>query len=365
MLFKRCSEKMPAWQGTPKSGLNKRTQALLLFAILAGISILTFSPHRPHLRLPNSSTYTQASSLSSKQSSYAYVTLLAPNPKLDNKNVTDDEDEYFVGTRVLAYQLLHAPNTRTNSSIDFVVLATPDIPKSKLDRLRKDGATVKVVEKIHEKWMKPGLVRWRDMLSKLYMWKLVEYDKTLFLDADMLIAKPMDGIFTDSTTVPLKTKPSLAVADEGPFPSSYVFAAQTYFEGRVHKYPIPSGDFFSGGFFLAQPSIEAFNYYRHLASMEGRFDSNGMEQHMLNYAHRKDGPMPWVEVNYIYTTTWPSMNEYEAGARSMHEKWWDQSLELDPKLRRMWYQARDDMKAFHTARDGAERKEMMKETSLT
>ncbi|KAK3176675.1 hypothetical protein OEA41_008000 [Lepraria neglecta] len=116
----------------------------------------------------------------------------------------NDEDEYFVGTRVLAYQLLHAPNTCTNSSIDFVVLATPDIPKSKLDRLRKDGATVKVVEKIHEKWMKPGLVRWRDMLSKLHMWKLVEYEKALFLDADMLIAKRMDGIFTDPTAAPLK-----------------------------------------------------------------------------------------------------------------------------------------------------------------
>ena len=82
-----------------------------------------------------------------------------------------------------------------NSFIDFVVLTTPDIPKSKLDRLRKDGATVKVVEKIHEKWIKPGLVRWRDMLSKLHMWKLVEYKKTLFLDADMLIAKHMDGNF--------------------------------------------------------------------------------------------------------------------------------------------------------------------------
>ena len=51
------------------------------------------------------------------------------------------------------------------------------------------------------------------------------------------------------------------------------------------------------------------------------------------------------------------MNEYEAAVHSMHEKWWGQSLKLDPKLRVMWYQARDDMEAFHAARDGAERKE--------
>ena len=364
MLFRTRSEKMPAWQGTPKHGLNKRTQVVLLVALLAGIYILTFSPYRPHLQLPSSSTDTSASSLPTKQPSYAYVTLLASNPKLDDKDVPDDGDEYFVGTRVLAYQLLHAPNTGTNSSIDFVVLATPDISESKLSRLRKDGVTVRVVEKIEEQWMKPGLVRWRDMLSKLHMWQLVEYEKTLFLDADMLIVKRMDGVFTDPTAAPLKINSSAAVADEGPIPSSYIFTAQTYFEGRVHRYPVSPGDFFSGGFFLAQPSIEAFNYYRHLASMEGRFDSNGMEQHMLNYAHRKDGPMPWVEVNYIYTTTWPSLREYEAGAHSMHEKWWDQSLQLDDELRAMWYQARDDMKAFHAARDAADSREKSKDTSL-
>ena len=365
MLFKQRSEKILAWQGTPSLGLNKRTQGVLLVALLVGIWILTFSPYRPHFRLPNPSLFTPASLLSSSnQSPYAYVTLLTSNPELDNKQAPDDEDDYFVATRVLAYQLLHAPNTSTNSSIPFVVLATPDIAESKLERLREDGAMVKVIEKIREPWMKPGRERWRDMLSKLHMWKLIEYEKTLFLDADMLIVKRMDGIFTDSTTAPIKTHTALAEADEGTLPSSYIFTAQTYFDHSNHQYPpYPPGKYFSGGFFLAQPSIKAFNYYRNLASMEDKFDSNGMEQNMLNYAHRKDGPMPWAEINYVYTTTWPSMKEYEAGAHSMHEKWWDRVIELDERLRGMWFRARDEMLAFHNGREGQEVKEV-KETSL-
>ncbi len=349
MLLKP-SEDMLAWQGTPRRGLTKKIQAALLVVLIAAFYILTFSPYRFKLRLPSSS-YTPASSLSSSQSPYAYVTLLAPNPKLDNGNFPDEEDEYFVATRVLAYQLLHSPDTATNSSIPFVVLVTPDVAESKVERLRKDGATVKVVEKIKQEWMKPGMPRWRDMLSKLRMFELTQYEKILFLDSDMLIAKRMDGIFTDETTKPLQSKPELVRHDEAPIPSSYIFAAQTYIDQRRHPYPIPPSNYFSGGVFLAQPSIELFNHYLSVAEIEDRFDSNAMEQGLLNYAHRKDGPMPWAEVNYIYTTTWPSMKEYEAGAHSLHEKWWDLGIELDLDLRKLWFIAKGEMLGFHEAHE--------------
>ena len=347
MLLKP-SEDMLGWQGTPGRGLPKRIQAAILVVLIAAFYVLTFSPYRLNLRLPSSS-YTHASSLSSKQSPYAYVTLLAPNPKLDNEAFPDEEDEYFVATRVLAYQLLHAQDTATNSSIPFVVLVTPDVAESKVERLRKDGATVKVVEKIQQEWMKPGLTRWRDMLSKLRMFELTQYEKILFLDSDMFIAKRMDGIFTDETTKPLQPMPELAKADEAPPPSSYIFAAQTYINQRTHAYPVTPEDYFSGGFFLAKPSIELFKHYISIAEIENRFDSNAMEQGLLNYAHRKDGPMPWTEVNYIYTTTWPSMQEYKAGAHSLHEKWWDQAIQLDPDLRKLWYIAKGEMLGFHEA----------------
>lgn len=349
MLLKP-SEDMLAWQGTPRRGLTRRFQAALLVVFITAFYILTFSPYRLHLRLPSSS-YTIASSLSSSHSPYAYVTLLAPNPKLDNKTLADEEDDYFIATRVLAYQLLHAPHTATNSHIPFIVLVTPDVAESKVERLRKDGATVKVVERIEQEWMKPGVPRWRDMLSKLRLFELTQYEKVLFLDSDMFIAKRMDGIFTDETTKPLLSKPELEKKDEAPVPASYTFAAQTYVDHRRHEYPMPPGDYFSGGVFLAQPSIELLNYYLSVAQIEDRFNSNAMEQGLLNYAHRKDGPMPWAEVKYIYTTTWPSMKEYKAGAHSLHEKWWDQGIELDPDLRKLWFSAKGEMLEFHEARE--------------
>ncbi len=350
MLYKTPNHPVP-WQGTASRGMNKRTQATTGTFVL--LLILTFILDPLHLgRKPPSSLTSSTPSLESK-SPYAYVTLLAPNPKLDNKTVPDDEDEYFVGTRVLAYQLLHAPTTGTNTSIPFVVLATPDISESKLERLRKDGATVKVIERISESWMKPGLQRWRDMMSKLRMLELIQFEKVLFMDADMYIAERMDGIFTDPTTEPLVPKPELAIEDEGPLPKSYIFSAQQYMEGRAHPYPPPKGDYFSGGFFLCQPSIAVFNYYLTIAKIKNRFNSNAMEQGLLNYAHRRDGPMPWTDIYYKWTTTWPSRKEYEAGAHSMHEKWWDENIILDPDLRKLWYIARGEMEGYHHGKEQA------------
>ena len=130
MLFK---EKSSWFVDSPSnsSRLNKRIQTILLVLVVVAISIVTLSPLRTRITRSTSSG-----------SPYAYVTLLSQNPSLDNKIVPDNEDDYFVATRTLAYQLLHAPETRTNSSIPFIVLATEDVAPHKLDRLRLDGATV-------------------------------------------------------------------------------------------------------------------------------------------------------------------------------------------------------------------------------
>ena len=65
---------------------------------------------------------------------------------LDNgKNDTIDEDDvYYVATRVLVYQLLHGPETRTLTSIPVVVMCTKDVAEHKRARLEKDGAIVTV-----------------------------------------------------------------------------------------------------------------------------------------------------------------------------------------------------------------------------
>jgi hypothetical protein len=71
--------------------------------------------------------------LSSVRSKYAYATFLA----IDADEDSGIGDEYFIATRVLAYQLLHAPGTRTHDGIPFIVVVNKDVPETKRDRLRR------------------------------------------------------------------------------------------------------------------------------------------------------------------------------------------------------------------------------------
>ena len=242
---------------------------------------------------------------------------------------------------------MYQPETATNTSIPFVVMVTPDVKQSKIDRLREDGAIVNIVERINVPWMKPGLDRWRDVLTKLRMLEMTQYEKLLCMDSDMLVAKRLDSAFEDPTTASQMTNASLAIQDEGPLPKQYMYSAQTYFEGRTHPWPYPPGNYSAVGFFMIQPSISVFKYYMKIASIPDRFNSNAPEQGLLNYAHRKDGPMPWIEINYKYTTQWPTMEQYEEGAHALHEKFWDQTIQLDEPLRAKWLEAKSAMFSFY------------------
>ena len=348
MLLEYSREKLPytqtkaLFQPCNPSTSNKRIR---IFTILLSCLALWFLFPR-HLPCGSSTSY---------RSPYAFVTFLAQHPNHDNKTVPDSEDHYYIASRTLAYQLLHAPETRTNTSIPFVVLVTKDIAAHKVDRLRQDGATVKVVENIEASWMESGMKKWRHTMDKLYLFAMTEYEKVLFIDADMLIVKRLDSVFIDHTTAPKMVDPTLALEDEGPLPISYVLSAQAAFETAHHDYP-PSTEYsatghLSSGFFVASPCLKMYEYYIQLSKMEGRFRDNAMEQDLLNYAHRRDGPMPWTDITYTWTTTWPSMREYKAGAATLHEKFWEENLRIDLGIRKLWYEAKGAMEGYWNAKE--------------
>jgi hypothetical protein len=107
------------------SRLSPQDSRKLLSSIV--LSILT-------LYLIYSGFKRQSKNVSSHQSSkdrqplpstnYAFSAFLAA-PTTETQN--DDDDLYFVGTRMMIYQLLHDPTTRTNNSYPFVVLVTADV----------------------------------------------------------------------------------------------------------------------------------------------------------------------------------------------------------------------------------------------
>jgi alpha-N-acetylglucosamine transferase len=295
------------------------------------------------LSTDDASARTFLSTISPSQK-YAYCTFLSPSPSVAGaaSNTLRNEDHYFLGVRMLAYRLLHDPSTRTNHSIPLIVLVTRDVPQAHRDRLQKDGATVLEISPILFEWIKPGRERWKRVLDKLHVFELVQFDKILLLDSDIVIVKPLDAIFEDSSA---EVQQSLDDTnkihqDESPQPSSYLLAAAGDTD-RDHG--------LNAGFVLLQPSREMYQHYLSIAAIEGRFNGSWPEQDLWNYAHRLDGNMPWKQIHRQWVTNSPWYSDYENGSVSLHEKYWGCGRDKD--LRDILLRTRFEMEGFFEGRD--------------
>ncbi|KAH8596989.1 nucleotide-diphospho-sugar transferase [Bisporella sp. PMI_857] len=272
-------------------------------------------------------------------------TLLASN------STTSDSDAYLLSIRILNYQLLHSSSTGGSKSITFLVLVTPDVPVWKRDHLEREGATIVVVEKLDLNWMTPLTERWRDVMVKLRLFQLTDYDRILFLDADTFLLKPLEKIFSDPAVMPLTALTNVPnKPDEAPLPSSYLFATLPEVRNIIHSYPPLTLPYFNAGFFILQPSLQVFAYYASLLTLEGRFDSTYPEQNLLNYAHRENGNMPWSRLRHEWNINLPNANDVQSGVRSVHSKLWTEGSVLEPtmpELRRRWKEVRDEMEEFY------------------
>ena len=272
--------------------------------------------------------------LNKVKSTFAFATFLASSAD------SDENDPYFVAARILTYQFLHAEETRSrNQSIPFIVLVTDKVSEAKRERLRKDGAIVVLGEAIKADWVKADVSTWDDVMTKLRLWELTQFERICMLDGDTVLAAPLDCVFDDPAVTQQQTlsKPEGVKADEGAIPSSYSFAGVPEMN-REHGFPpanehhdFPNKNYLNSGFFVFQPSLEMVSYYLSLLELPGRFKPNFPEQNLLNYAHRRDGNMPWTTLGNTWNIHYPLMADLKGGVKSLHEKWWSpENKDLQP-----------------------------------
>ncbi|KAH8697888.1 nucleotide-diphospho-sugar transferase [Talaromyces proteolyticus] len=280
---------------------------------------------------------------------YAIATFLSEDPSEENS----PEDYYFLATRILAYQLLHDPATRCNrTNIPFVVLVTDEVNEAKRNQLTRDGAKVVRAQDIPlTRWTSTGATHWKNQFNKLRLLEMTQYDRVLFLDADTILTRPIDGIFNEpesqvAATSLLVERPKQIRWDEGQPPAEYVFAARSdsSISGqRDHPFPPERTDEFGAGFWLAAPSEELYQYFLNVMSHYHRFDPTAIDRSLLNYAFRRDGTMPWQELNYTWSATWPNSHDVEGGVVSLHEKFWREGPD---DLKARWLALKKKMETY-------------------
>lgn len=307
---------------------RRKALSFVFFAFIISFSgLMLFAPNRQRLQGLSGLTRTSAEIFGPYKGPYAVVTYLSR--QFDgHENDDDNEDQYYVGARLLAYQLLHSPQTRLETSMPFIVLVTKDVRESKRQRLVKDGATVVEVDIVEHNVTIPR-PNWVDTFSKMRVFdpNFVPYEKVLYLDTDTVLTRSMDAIFREPNTKPMQplNETGRVKEDEGLLPVTFIFAAAGETLDTNHSYPVVDNDnpYFNSGLFVYSPSHAIFNYYLRIFEHTERWFHEAPDQDLLNYAHRWDGPLPWRSLHPSWTVLWPNDNDLQGGLAALHVKWWD------------------------------------------
>lgn len=100
-------------------------------------------------------------------------------------------DDYLPGLLVLAKSLLE-----TKTIYPFLTLVTPNISSKTLETLRKYNIEYKIlVDEIGNPTDVNKNHRWFSTYSKLYIFDQIQYDKVVYLDADMIVLRNIDELF--------------------------------------------------------------------------------------------------------------------------------------------------------------------------
>jgi len=194
-------------------------------------------------------------------------------------------DSYATGALVLGHSIRSHGTTR-----QLVVLVTPGVSQEVRDSLAAVFDLVEMVDLYDSKdTVKLALLKRPELgvtFTKLHCWRLTQYTKCVFLDADTLALQTLDELFSE---------PELSACCDVGWP-----------------------DCFNSGMFVFVPSHETYNSLSQMAQDEGSFD--GGDQGLLNSFFPK-----WNRVSFIYNmvasatyTYQPAFQKFGKDVRLVH-----------------------------------------------
>jgi alpha-N-acetylglucosamine transferase len=229
-------------------------------------------------------------------SKYAYVMLMFGG------------DKYLPGVLTMAYSI------RLHNKNDVVCMVTPDVSQSAIHQMQILGIIVYKVNYLKYKTKKMKSKRqqqlystWQDKaFTKWHCLTLTQYDKVLFLDADMLVVDKSDDIFLINTPAGIFKNPWL---------SSDIYDNHSIIPQDAIKYALNNNGFVpSATCILLEPKMAHFKKYKNMVrSMQpfglksvSMFDEQSIAYFYSVYA--KGPRVKWYKLGIEYAYMWKYKN---------------------------------------------------------
>ncbi|KAL9447365.1 hypothetical protein AB3S75_014934 [Citrus x aurantiifolia] len=236
--------------------------------------------------------------------------------------VLHSSEAYVCGAIALAQSII-----QKNSSRDLVLLHDKSISGKSLRGLRAAGWKTKWISRIRSPFAKKDSYNeWN--YSKLRVWQLIEYDKIIFIDSDLLVLKNIDEFFF---------YPELSAAgnDKVLFNSGVMVIEPSLckFEDMMLKsFKVSSYNGGDQGFLN-----EVFTWWHRLPKRINHlkvFSKQDDKEHQVGdglYAIHYLGLKPWMCYK-DYDCNWDMVSRHIFASDSAHKKWWQVYDAMPKKL---------------------------------
>lgn len=226
------------------------------------------------------------------------------------------DDIYLLATRALVYRFLWHPATRSPDK-PVTVFVAPFVAQWQRDMLTAEGARVIELPLLEIKPKKTNLnsERWRDQFIKLNMWNQTQFSKIAYFDADAFPIRPVDDLFQIVDTWHCKEE-LLDKEDRADMKAICDYAL-----AGVPIFPFPAvGP--NGGMLVFNPNAAMYQRLLRLAPQTDSYDSNLMEQGMLEWAYNYTGPFPVQQLDRKWNGVFPRPEEADQ-LNVVHQKLWN------------------------------------------
>lgn len=265
------------------------------------------------------------------------------------------QPNYLVGVRTLRASLADS-----GSKAPLVVMVTDGIDEETRGLLRNDGCIVREVAPLRPAGGSAHSYansRFAEVWTKLAVWGLTDFERVVFLDADMLVTQNMDELFslelaegTIAACHACRCNPNRIPS----YPQSWTpdNCFYTHCRGRDHvTEPGATDNYLNGGFLVLSPDQAVLaDMVGQLSAVDDLSSYPFAEQDFLNEYYRDR----WLPLPYVYNAlkTLPHQHPSvwdSASVKNIHyiiDKPWEKPLDSADRyfeVNRLWWKMADTL----------------------